>query len=217
MKLKIVIFISLFLPLSAIAQCPFGEGSQKNCVNGCGNFVDNNQDGYCDNSVVDLPQTTATNREDKQSVTTENKVDEDVVEEPSSISVQEIEQEIVTEDTKQSQQRRNYHFWLLTGITLGLYLLTFVLVKINVLQKVYQRRIWNAILLVAALVSCLFGLVLAINVSDMFLGPQAYKFLITWHVEAGIVMTIICIFHIIWHLKYYKNLFTKVKKSNSEN
>lgn len=210
MKLKIAIILSLFLPWLVVAQCPYGEGNRVDCQYGCGNYVDNNHDNYCDHSSLSATKeekvidTICESAEDDIETTTE---DIELVDETDVVDY--------SESTSEPTHAKRYHFWLITLITLGLYLLTFILVKTKVLQKVYQRRIWNAILLVAALVSCIFGLILTINVNYMFLGPQAYKFLITWHVEAGIVMTIICIFHIIWHLKYYKNLFAKVKKSNS--
>jgi hypothetical protein len=36
--------------------------------------------------------------------------------------------------------------------------------------------------------------------------------LLYWHVEFGIGMACISIFHILWHLKYFLNLFKTAKK-----
>jgi cytochrome b561 len=55
------------------------------------------------------------------------------------------------------------------------------------------------------LITGIFGLILTIQL-DYDLPFQMPVNLLFWHVEAGIVMTLISLFHIGWHFKYYANL-----------
>lgn len=127
--------------------------------------------------------------------------------EPSSEAT--VNENLETEETASSTpQKKPYDLILITALTLGLYALTFILVKTNVLKKTTHRKIWNSILLITALVSCLLGffLVLQINYGwkmDWFWKVKFY------HVEFGIAMTIVALFHIFWHMNYWKTLFKK--------
>jgi len=138
----------------------------------------------------------------------------ETVPEPSNEAVTE-EETPVEEPADNTPQKKPYDLILITALTLGLYALTFILVKANVLKKTTHRKIWNSILLITALVSCLLGFFLVFQINygwkmDWFWKVKFY------HVEFGIAMTIVAIFHIFWHMNYWKTLFKK-RENKQEN
>ena len=127
--------------------------------------------------------------------------------EPTAEEVTE-EETTIEEPADNTPQKKPYDLILISALTLGLYALTFILVKANVLKKTTHRKIWNTLLLITGLVSCLLGffLVLQINYGwkmDWFWTVKYY------HVQFGIAMTIVAVFHILWHMNYWKTLFKK--------
>jgi hypothetical protein len=106
-----------------------------------------------------------------------------------------------------------YNFYLITIITLIAYFLSFYLTKTKKITQIQHRRFWNFVLLITFLASCLLGLFLAFSV-DNKLSLSWYLPLIWYHVEFGIVMSLVSIFHILWHIPYYKSYFSKSKTSS---
>lgn len=96
----------------------------------------------------------------------------------------------------------SYNFLLISSLVLIPYFVSLVLVKSGKLELYKQRRFWNIVLLISFLVSGILGLILAFLI-DQKLSIAWYQSMLWWHVEAGIVMGIISIFHTLWHLKYY--------------
>jgi len=86
--------------------------------------------------------------------------------------------------------------------------LTLFLSQKQIIKKVTHRRIWNVLLLITFLVSCLFGLLLVIQINYNF-AMDIFRTILYWHVQFGIAMSFIAIFHFLWHLKYYLNMFKK--------
>lgn len=134
--------------------------------------------------------------------------------EPSNEAVTE-EETPVEEPAENTPQKKPYDLILISALTLGLYALTFILVKANVLKKTTHRKIWNILLLITALASCLLGFFLVFQINygwkmDWFWKVKFY------HVEFGIAMTIVALFHIFWHMNYWKTLFKK-RENKQEN
>jgi hypothetical protein len=216
-------FGMLFLmPFTLQAQCPFGE--KVNCTGECGRFFDENGDSFCDNGLVQkeetIAETTTTQVEEvkpKQEVKkTEPKpiVQQEIkVEEPITATLTTTEQiaPIKTEiQPEKKKTKKPYNIILITSIVLLAYLLTFILVKAGKLKKLSHRKIWNVILLVTFLVSCLLGFLLALQINYGFCMDWFRSFL-KWHVEFGIAMTLIAVIHIVWHYKYYTTMISKKK------
>lgn len=158
-------------------------------------------------------QVKKTDSQSKQSsANTEQKEVELQQEASQSMTSQPIALQTETATEEEVEKKKNiprpYNALLITGICLAAYLLTFVLVKLGKIKKITHRKIWNVVLLFTCLVSCLLGLVLALQINYRF-GMDYFRDLLKLHVEFGIAMTVVVIFHIIWHLKYYKNLFKK--------
>lgn len=101
-----------------------------------------------------------------------------------------------------------YNVILINTLVLGFYSVTFFLSQKNIITKPKHRMIWNIILTINFLLTAITGVVLAINISfaiNLNL-PANFLFL---HVETGLVFSLVSIFHIFWHLPYYKAILTR--------
>lgn len=102
----------------------------------------------------------------------------------------------------------SYHFFVILILTLIAYCISVFLVKLNKIQLIKHRRIWNILLLITFFISGIMGLILAFCV-DNNISFSWYREFLWFHVEFGISMAIISIFHFAYHLRYYINIFKK--------
>ena len=183
----IIIILFTILPHSASAweNCPFGEVNES-YPGTCGRYIDTDNDGICDLSQSP-PETRIQSSEENS--------------EESQVTINEI---------KTSEVRINYYFIPILIILIIFYISTYMLGHKEIIKKVQHRKIWNIILLITFLVSGIFGLILALSISSG-IRLSFYADLLFWHVEFGIAMAIISMFHIVWHWKYYKNMIMKKK------
>lgn len=105
----------------------------------------------------------------------------------------------------------NYNFILVSAIVLSFYFISFLLIKFKRITQIQHRRFWNFVLLITFLISCLLGLFLAFSI-DQQISLKIYLPLIWYHVEFGIVMAIVAIFHTLWHIPYFTSLFLNHRK-----
>jgi len=91
------------------------------------------------------------------------------------------------------------------GVLVFFYVLTHILSKKNKITIATHRKIWNILLTLTFLASGLLGILLVIRINFGISIPLPFNMLY-WHVEAGIAMTAISIFHIIWHWPWYRGL-----------
>jgi len=91
-----------------------------------------------------------------------------------------------------------------------LYLITWSFSKLYILKKNTHLKIWNVILLLTFLVTAILGILLAAQVNYKWDIPYL-KELLNWHVNFGIAMAIISVFHFINHWKYYWHIFSNDK------
>ena len=101
--------------------------------------------------------------------------------------------------------RLSYHFGLII-LTIGiLYGLSHFLSAKHIIKVVVHRRIWNVILLVSTIITALLGLFLILRIDfGIYISLPINS--LFWHVEAGIVMGLIAVFHIIWHWRYFQKM-----------
>ncbi|MDD3284352.1 MAG: hypothetical protein PHZ07_02040 [Patescibacteria group bacterium] len=112
-------------------------------------------------------------------------------------------------NTQKNNEKNAYNFVGITAITFVLYLFTFLLVKYKKISIVLHKRIWNIFLLMTFLVTAFSGIVLVIKINyGISIG---FPNLLKNHVEFGIAMAIVSIFHILWNIPYFKTIF-KFKK-----
>lgn len=91
-----------------------------------------------------------------------------------------------------------------------LYLITYFLSKFKVITSFNHKKIWNILLTISFLISGLLGILLIIKINFNLVIPLPFNILF-WHVNIGIALFVISIFHIIWHWPYFKNVL-KIKK-----
>ena len=229
-KTALLLLLALFATAAATAQqdCP-----QVDCPGICGRFVDADGDGFCDYgqlSAQEKPaaiaaqtaQTPKAPTPKKPANTVDNGQTPDPHEEVTTASEAEPIQEAtiaedITESTTEAEEIPaepakpfRYPLFTILGITLGLYLLTFILVKTGKMSKPTHRKIWNVTLGITCLVSCLLGILLAFFINYGY-RPTWYIDILHWHVYFGIAMTLIAIFHIFWHVEYFKAIFKSKK------
>jgi uncharacterized integral membrane protein len=230
------------LASNAQIHCPYG--GKVDCSGECGLFTDNNGDGFCDygklskesNPVVDTTTepaaATPTDRQaccklykstsatasprsetEKQSNSSTNKLQQSDNKEVKSQKAEQIARIAPAQTQQVTPIKAPYHLFELSIALLLLYLVSVLLAKYRVYTLATHRKIWNIGLTVSFLVSCIIGLLMAyfVNVRSF---PACYRSLVLYHVEFGIAMTVIAIFHLIWHWRYFLNIF-KSKKQKS--
>ena len=99
-----------------------------------------------------------------------------------------------------------YPLWTITILVILFYSLSFAFSKIGLVSRVNHRKFWNVLLLVTFLVTGLIGLLMVVKINYKQEWPF-YDQLVGYHVDFGIGMAIIGIFHFWWHLRYYLKLF----------
>ena len=96
----------------------------------------------------------------------------------------------------------SYNVLLILAILSFLYYIFFLLVDYQKISLISHRKFWNWLLAITFLVSGLIGLILAFLI-DYKMNISWYSKLLWYHVEFGIAMSVIAIFHLFWHLRYY--------------
>jgi len=96
---------------------------------------------------------------------------------------------------------------ILSGLLMA-YVFSLSAKYLGIISQSTHRRFWNIMLLGSFLVTASLGLILAIQVNYKFklsiLDP-----LMKIHVDFGVSLAIISIFHLTWHLKYYLHMFRR--------
>lgn len=186
---RILIASGLFLVLTipnistvvAWDNCPFGEINDTYPGN-CGRYIDTDNDGICD-----LSQPAPENRVEQK---------------------EEIESGNASTQIESKGGRIDYFFIPIILLLVVLYLISLILSKKKKIKAVQHRKIWNLLLLITFLVSGILGILLVLKVS-YGIEILFYSTALFFHVEFGIAMTFISIFHILWHRKYFRKMLTK--------
>lgn len=101
-----------------------------------------------------------------------------------------------------------YHV-ISTGFTaILLYLISYFFYRVGYYSLKFHRKIWNSVLAAAFLLTALAGLFMALQINYKWNIPFI-KTIIKWHVEFGVGLATIGLFHLIWHLEYYGKIFEK--------
>ena len=180
-KIIFVLFLLILTPMMALAwdDCPHEE---VDCLHpgDCGRYIDMDGDGICDHSQL------AT--EDRNIEIT---------------NIQAIGDENLIANNK--QPATTYHLMPISLFLVFLYFITYILSKKKNISIVKHRKIWNFLLLITFLISGLLGILLVIKINFGIAISLPFNTLF-WHVEAGIAMFVISIFHTLWHWAYFKNM-----------
>ncbi|MFC2098300.1 fused MFS/spermidine synthase [Bacteroidota bacterium] len=87
------------------------------------------------------------------------------------------------------------------------YGITLILSRVGLISRSLHRQLWNTLLLLTFLTTAILGIILAIQVNYKLEMPVVEQ-LIVWHVDFGIGMSFIAIFHFSWHWSYYWKIIT---------
>lgn len=98
-----------------------------------------------------------------------------------------------------------YHVISIGAISVLLYLLSIAGQRSGIITRRDHRAAWNILLLITFIFTAAAGIILALKASYKWDNPVIPQFL-NWHVETGIGMSFIAIFHLSWHLNYYTRL-----------
>lgn len=218
MKSKYIVLLLFFVLLGGYMyaqDCP-----QVDCPGRCGRFTDINGDGFCDYGHLSQPvqgedtvQKNIVPAKKESETETEKKEEQSYLLQDTDVNVLQDSVSIASEEeTASPALSKKYHFITIFLTTLGFYIVSVVLVKTNLISKPVHRKIWNVLLCITFLVSGILGLLLAVFIDYQYY-PSVYMLLVRLHVQFGIVMAIISLFHLFWHIPYYKSLFIKKKES----
>jgi spermidine synthase len=101
-----------------------------------------------------------------------------------------------------------YHIIPIGILLLVAYLGSLLSVRMQLVDQSRHRRLWNVILLLFFISSALLGLFMAIKVNYKLKIPWIDP-VTQWHVDMGIGLAIVAVFHLTWHLGYYKKILKK--------
>jgi hypothetical protein len=163
-------------------DCPFGIINDT-YPGECGRYVDTDDDGICDRSQPAPEDRVAPEEAAEQSESTRAK-------EPVVV------------------KRRGYNLIPVTLLLTALYLVSLRMAQNKIISLVTQRRVWNILLLITFLVSGGLGVILVAQINYGTAVHLPFNILY-WHVEAGIAMAAISVFHILWHMPYFKAILRR--------
>ena len=197
----LVLVFTLSSTALAWDDCPRGE---TDCVypGECGRYIDTNNDGLCDHGQT---EPTASSTQETVALVSSATTSPDTTSTTEAVAAALTNQTPTGGDSGGSSFLTHYYISPIALIFFLVYAASFVLYKTKLIRMATHRKVWNVLLLATFLITGIFGLILTIQL-DYDLPFQVPVNLLFWHVEAGIVMTPISLFHIGWHFKYYANL-----------
>jgi len=92
-----------------------------------------------------------------------------------------------------------------------LYVGSYILSDKKILKLKFHVKLWNYLLLISFLVSGILGILLVLRLNYGWFRSTSFNMLY-WHVEFGIAMSILTIFHIFWYIPYFRKIIRKQKK-----
>lgn len=103
-----------------------------------------------------------------------------------------------------------YYLLPLSVSVVVLYGITYSLVRAKKITLLFHRRLWNTVLLFSFLVCGISGMLIALRLDLRWNIPET-ALLSYWHIETGIAMTIVSVFHVLWHWRYFMNMVSPRK------
>jgi spermidine synthase len=100
-----------------------------------------------------------------------------------------------------------YHVISIGVAATVLYLISYIFYRNGFYNQQDHRKLWNLILATAFLLAALAGIFLALQINYKWNVPFI-KTILKWHVECGIGLAFIGIYHVLWHLSYFRNIFS---------
>ena len=189
-KYTLILLLLLLFPVVGLAwdNCPYGEVDDP-YPGKCNRYVDTDHDQICD-----LSQPTPENRIAK---------------------VIKTDQKTIKLELTNNNKKMTYHLVPISLFLIILYAISRILLKKKIITLITHKRIWNILLLITFLISGILGILLIIRINFNITAPTRFNSLF-WHVELGIAMFIISIFHVIERWYFFKNIFKTKNNKNNE-
>ncbi|HDP37321.1 MAG TPA: hypothetical protein ENN27_05655 [Candidatus Atribacteria bacterium] len=220
----IILVLVVFSSTSIYAwdNCPFGFEDDP-YPGECKRYIDTDGDGICD-----LSQPAPEDRDTNIFLNEEN-VKESIIDNDNSKYSEGINEKVtggffiadaasteITVSDSPSPGRKSlpdYNFLEIFLVALLIYFGGKFLARKLEISLCKEKKFWNVFLLISFIGSAGTGMILVfIRDYDWFRSIN-FNFLF-WHVEFSIVMTLLGIFHALWHLKYYLSIFKKKNKND---
>ena len=195
-QIILTLLLVIIFPSTVLAwdDCLYGKVNDT-YPGDCSRYIDTDNDGICDHS---------------QPAPADRGGDNSNIEGDTDNLI--ARQDIKT-DVSKKESNSTYHLLPLSLLLVVLFVFSHILSKKGIISIVKHRQIWNILLLISFFISGLLGILLIIRINFGLIIPLPFNMLF-WHVEVGIILFLITIFHLSWHLPYFKNIF-KVKKSDN--
>ncbi len=213
----LVVFSSI--TIYAWDNCPFGFEDDP-YPGECKRYIDTDGDGICDLSQPapeDRDASVTLNEENtKNNIIDDNKYSEESDEKVTGgffIAEAASTQKTVSDSPPPERKSLpDYNFLDIFFVSLLIYFGAKFLARKLEISSCKEKKFWNVFLLISFIGSAGTGMILVfIRDYDWFKSIN-FNFLF-WHVEFSIVMTLLGIFHALWHLKYYLSMFKKKKRT----
>ncbi|MEA2087653.1 MAG: DUF4405 domain-containing protein [Candidatus Caldatribacteriota bacterium] len=222
LSLTIIFVLVAFNSISIHAwdNCPFGL-EDDHYPGECKRYIDTDGDGICDLSQP-APEDRNTNISLSEKNTIENIIDDSKYPEEIDKKVTggffiaeaaSTKKPVSESPPPERKSLPDYNFLEIFLISLLIYFSGKFLARKLEISSCKENKFWNVFLLISFIGSAGTGMILVfIRDFDWFKSIN-FNFLF-WHVEFSIVMTLLGIFHALWHLKYYLSIFKKKKKND---
>ncbi|MBE3128925.1 MAG: hypothetical protein IMZ60_04525 [Actinobacteria bacterium] len=221
--LSIITFILIaFSSISIYAwdTCPFGL--EDDLYPGeCKRYIDTDGDGICDLSQPapeDHDASVTLNEENiKENIIDDSKYSEEIDEKVTGrlfiAEAASTQKTVSYSPFPKKKSLPDYNFLEIFFMALLIYFAGKFLARKLEISLCKEKKFWNVFLLISFIGSAGTGMILVfIRDYDWFRSIN-FNFLF-WHVEFSIVMTLLGIFHTLWHLKYYLSILKGKKKDN---
>ena len=221
--LTLLFILVAFSSISIYAwdNCPFGLEDDP-YPGECKRYIDTDGDGICDLSQPapeDRDKNIFLNEENvKENIIDNNKYSEEIDKKVTGgfFVAEAASTEITVSDSLPPERKSlpDYNFLEIFIVSLLIYFGGKFLARKLDISLCKEKKFWNVFLLISFVGSAGTGMILVfIRDYDWFRAIN-FNFLF-WHVEFSIVMTLLGIFHALWHLKYYLSIFRGKKKDNA--
>lgn len=124
------------------------------------------------------------------------------------LGVEYVPEEEPADSGNAEKAEKEYYLFPIALIMTLIYVVSFYLSRIKKITLLTHKKVWNALLFFTFGISAILGILLVLRITYDFVIPLPFNMLF-WHVEAGIAMSIISVFHIIWHWPYFKTYLPK--------
>ena len=104
-----------------------------------------------------------------------------------------------------------YIIFPILAVAIISYLISFFMAKKKVFSLRTHLKMWNSLLVLSFLITAILGIMLVIRINYGFFLRIPFN-MTFWHVEFGITMAILTIFHILWYTPFLRKISNALKK-----